>query len=127
MVTTARSFIFDTALAPACAAAATEALRILSAEPDRVQALHQQMNMFAHALDLPATRTGVMAIPLGDPVSALEAQRCLSAMGVEVGCFRPPSVPWQRSGLRIGVCAGLFPSQAQRAISTVKNVLDQLN
>lgn len=127
MVTTARSFIFDTALAPACAAAATEALRILSAEPDRVQALHQQMNMFAHVLDLPATRTGVMAIPLGDPVSALEAQRCLSAMGVEVGCFRPPSVPWQRSGLRIGGCAGLFPSQAQRAISTVKNVLDQLN
>jgi 7-keto-8-aminopelargonate synthetase-like enzyme len=40
-----------------------------------------------------APAAAVAAVALGDPLDALEAQRACAARGVQIGCFRPPSVP----------------------------------
>ena len=49
LVSTARTFLFDTALAPAAAAAAAAACRIIAAEPQRVAALHEVARRIAIA------------------------------------------------------------------------------
>lgn len=123
LVDTARSFIFDTALAPACAAAATTALEIIASEPTRVERLHQHMSALTNALDLPSVTAGVVAIPLGDPTRAIAVHRTVLSAGVGVGCFRPPSVPWQRSGLRLGGRADLSAEQLIRAITVLRDAL----
>lgn len=127
LVNTARPFIFDTALAPSCAAAATAAVEIVAREPTRVEALHQHMSALTNALDLPPVAAGVVAIPLGNPMRASVVHRTVLSAGVEVGCFRPPSVPWQRSGLRLGGRADLSPEQLARAVTVLRDALQQGN
>src|SRR5581483_9056975 len=107
LVNTARSFIFDTGLAPACAGAATEALRILAAEPDRVAQIHRHAAAMADALDVAMPSAAVVSLVLGDPdLTVMAADACREA-GVVVGCFRPPSVPLGASRLRLTARATL--------------------
>ena len=64
----------------------------------------------------------VLAVPLGDPHTALHAQKICADHGVRVGCFRPPSVPNERSCLRITARADLTEAQlsmAARALHAV--------
>lgn len=127
VVNTARSFIFDTALAPACAAAAATAMEIVEREPALVEKLHQNMSALTSALGLPPVTAGVVAIPLGDPARASAVHHEVELAGITVGCFRPPSVPWQRSGLRLGGRADLSDQHLQRAITALRDALQQGN
>ncbi|MEO9140118.1 MAG: 8-amino-7-oxononanoate synthase, partial [Jatrophihabitans sp.] len=98
LVNTARSFIFDTGLAPAAVGAARAALAILRAEPDRPAAVRANAARLASVVRSLGVRTlapaaAVVPAILGDPRRALEAAAACLAAGVRVGCFRPPSVP----------------------------------
>ncbi len=73
LVNTARTFLFDTALAPAAAAAAAAACRVILDEPDRVQRLHALAAVIATAADIPRSAGAVQSIPVGDPEAAAEA------------------------------------------------------
>ncbi|TCK26864.1 8-amino-7-oxononanoate synthase [Pseudonocardia endophytica] len=101
LVTTARTFVFDTALAPAAAAAAAAACRIVAAEPERVAALHEAAATIAGAAGVDVAPGAVQSIPIGAPDVALAAATTLHERGVVVGCFRPPSVPDGISRLRL--------------------------
>ncbi len=64
----------------------------------------------------------VLAVPLGDPHAALHAQKLCADHGVRVGCFRPPSVPNDRSCLRMTARADLGEAHlavAARALHAV--------
>ena len=107
LVDTARSFIFDTGLAPAAVGAAVAALGVLHAEPDRPAAVLRHAAALADAARVPVPPSAVVPVVLGGPEVALAAaQRCL-AHGVRVGCFRPPSVPEGTSRLRLTARADL--------------------
>jgi len=107
LVDTARSFIFDTGLAPACVGAALAALRVLRAEPDRPAAVLRVAAALAAAAGVPPPPSAVVSVVLGSPVVALAvAQRC-AEHGLRVGCFRPPSVPAGTSRLRLTARATL--------------------
>jgi 8-amino-7-oxononanoate synthase len=120
LVNTARAFIFDTALAPAPAAAALAALRILQDEPERAGAVRANARALADLvrdLGVETVRPDAAVVPavLGDPRRAvLAAARCLE-LGVRVGCFRPPSVAPDRSCLRLTARADLSAADLQRA------------
>jgi 8-amino-7-oxononanoate synthase len=124
LVNTARTFIFDTGLAPASVAAALTALRILKEEPQRAERVR------ANALEL-ATRlssagfaactpaAAVISVQVPSPEAAVEwVARCQDA-GVIVGCFRPPSVPDKVSRLRLTVRADLTEADIDRAARTI--------
>jgi 8-amino-7-oxononanoate synthase len=107
LVDTARTFIFDTGLAPACAGAALAALRVLRAEPDRPVAVLRSAAAIAAAAGVPAPPSAVVSVVLGEPeVAYAAAQRC-AEHGLRVGCFRPPSVPAGTSRLRLTARATL--------------------
>ncbi|MDN5631823.1 MULTISPECIES: 8-amino-7-oxononanoate synthase [Kocuria] len=123
LVNTARPFIFDTALAPASAAAATEAARIVRAHPELSGALHERARFVASALGTPLARAAVQSLPVASAESALRASEEIRSRGVVVGCFRPPSVPDGISRLRITAPADMELHVLARALETVRDVV----
>lgn len=125
LVDAARPFIFDTGLAPACAAAALEALRILRAEPrlaDAVRANARALSAGARQAGLRVTEPegAVASVLIGDAQLAFDtAARCAEA-GVLVGCFRPPSVPDGISRLRLAARADLTAADIARAVTALE-------
>ena len=93
LVDTARSFIFDTGLAPSSVGAALAALRVLEAEPGLPTAVLRHAAALAEAAGAAVPRSAIVPVVLGEPEVAVAAARACLARGVRVGCFRPPSVP----------------------------------
>ena len=123
LVNTARPFIFDTALAPAAAGGALAALRVLAGEPERVERLHRVAGQLAAAFGSPAPCGAVLAVPMASAQAATDASAELFAGGVQVGCFRPPSVPDGVSRLRLTASAGLSDGEAAAAGAALRGVL----
>lgn len=123
LVDSARTFIFDTGLAPACAGAALAALRVLRAEPWLPAQVLKCAARLAAAAGMPAPPSAVVSVVLGEPGVAFEAaQECLRA-GLRVGCFRPPSVPAGTSRLRLTARAGMRSADLSRAREVLATVL----
>ncbi|MDQ3628870.1 MAG: 8-amino-7-oxononanoate synthase [Actinomycetota bacterium] len=115
LVNTARPFIYDTGLAPACSAAALESLHVLAQQPDLPGRLRAHADRIARACGVPPGAGAVVSVPMSSTTAALEAAQSLLAQGVRVGCFRPPSVPDEVSRLRVTARADLRPDQLERA------------
>ncbi|MEU9761457.1 8-amino-7-oxononanoate synthase [Streptomyces sp. NPDC047987] len=125
LVNTARTFIFDTGLAPAAAGAALAALRLLVREPGRAGRVREvAAGLYGRltAAGLAAVRPDAAVVSVRAP-SADAAVRwaadCREA-GVVVGCFRPPSVPDGVSRLRLTARADLTDEQVTAAVETVR-------
>jgi 8-amino-7-oxononanoate synthase len=127
LVDTARSFIFDTGLAPACVGAALAALRVLEAEPDRPAAILRAAAALAAAAGVPAPASAVVSVVLGEPDIAVAAAAACAERGVRVGCFRPPSVPKGTSRLRLTARATLTDAELAHAGSVLTEVLSAVD
>jgi 8-amino-7-oxononanoate synthase len=119
LIDSARSFIFDTGLAPASAGSALGALRVLQREPGRAGRVQDLARWMAEALGAAPPAAAVVSIVLGEPERALEAAISCEREGVRVGCFRPPSVPEGTSRLRVAVRADLTDDDVTRAIRVI--------
>ncbi|MGW2620692.1 8-amino-7-oxononanoate synthase [Streptomyces sp. NPDC001500] len=124
LVNAARTFIFDTGLAPAAAGAALAALRLLRREPERAsraRAVAGELHARLTAAGLEAVRpdAAVVSVRAPSPEQALRwAADCRSA-GLAVGCFRPPSVPDGISRLRLTARADLSGAELERAVRVI--------
>ncbi|WP_286990629.1 8-amino-7-oxononanoate synthase [Thermomonospora sp. CIF 1] len=115
LVDAGRSFIFDTALAPAGVGAALAALDVLEAEPrlpqrarERARRLHELASGLGFETCGPqGPAAAVVPVVLGDPHAAVRARDICAEHGARVGCFRPPSVPQGRACLRLTARASL--------------------
>lgn len=117
LVDTARTFIFDTGLAPASAGAALAALRLV--EPARVAALRAAADELARLLDTPLSAGAVLPVVVGDASAAAAARDACGEAGLLVGCFRPPSVPAGESCLRLAARADLSREDCRWAAGVV--------
>jgi 8-amino-7-oxononanoate synthase len=121
LVNAARTFIFDTGLAPAAAGAALAALRLLRREPERAARaravaaeLHARLTAAGHEAVRPDA--AVVSVRAPSPEQAVRwAADCRTA-GLAVGCFRPPSVPDGISRLRLTARADLTAAEIERAV-----------
>ncbi|MET9442152.1 8-amino-7-oxononanoate synthase [Streptomyces sp. NPDC006610] len=124
LVNTARTFIFDTGLAPAAAGAALAALRLLRGEPERAaraRAVAAHLHARLTELGLEAVRpdAAVVSVRAPSPESAVRwAADCREA-GLAVGCFRPPSVPDGISRIRLTARADLSGDRIERAVRVI--------
>jgi 8-amino-7-oxononanoate synthase len=125
LVDTARSFIFDTGLAPASAGAALAALRVLAAEPERPAATLAAAAAIAASAGVPVPASAVVPVVLGGPAVAFEAARRCLVRGLRVGCFRPPSVPAGTSRLRLTARATLTAAELDLVHTVLAEVLSE--
>jgi len=119
LINSARTFIFDTGLAPGAAAAASEACRIIEAEPELVEAVARNAVIIAEECGITRADGSVQSIPLASPESAVRITAALREEGVLVGCFRPPSVPDGISRIRVTASAALDAPTALEAARLV--------
>lgn len=127
LIDAARTFIFDTGLAPAAVGAARAALAVLRSEPWRAAAVLRHAAILARACGVcEAPQSAVVSVILGDPdVAVAAAAACLDA-GVRVGCFRPPTVPAGTSRLRLTARASLDDAELEVARRVLTDVLGKL-
>lgn len=124
LIDAARTFIFDTGLAPAALGAASAALGVLAAEPSRAADVLRRAAELADICDVEQRpESAVVSVILGDPdVAVAAATACLDA-GVRVGCFRPPTVPAGTSRLRLTARASLTAGDLELAGRVLTQVL----
>lgn len=124
LIDAARTFIFDTGLAPAAVGAARAALGVLRAEPWRAGAVLRHAGVLAEVCRVrEAPQSAVVSVILGDPdVAVAAATACLDA-GVRVGCFRPPTVPAGTSRLRLTARASLDDAELEVARRVLTDAL----
>ncbi|TLW90950.1 8-amino-7-oxononanoate synthase [Saccharomonospora piscinae] len=124
LVDTARSFIFDTALAPAATASALAALRVLREEPelaDRVRGRAAELagRLGEAGFGVSVPDGAVVSVRAPGPDEAVRWAAACAEQGVRVGCFRPPSVPDGVSRLRLTARADLSDADLDRAIAVI--------
>ncbi|WP_210586053.1 8-amino-7-oxononanoate synthase [Streptomyces sp. GESEQ-35] len=124
LVNAARTFIFDTGLAPAAAGAALAALRLLRREPERAtraREVARELHARLTAAGLEAVRpdAAVVSVRAPSPEGAVRWAADCRATGLAVGCFRPPSVPDGISRLRLTARADLSEAQIERAVGVI--------
>ncbi|MFF3156679.1 8-amino-7-oxononanoate synthase [Streptomyces sp. NPDC057910] len=121
LVNAARTFIFDTGLAPAAVGGALAALRLLRTEPElaaRARAVAAELHARITAAGHQAVRpdAAVVSVRAPSPEAAVGWAADCRAAGVVVGCFRPPSVPDGISRIRLTARADLTESQIDTAV-----------
>ncbi|WP_116247882.1 8-amino-7-oxononanoate synthase [Nocardiopsis sp. FIRDI 009] len=124
LVETARTFVFDTGLAPAAAGAALAALRVLREEPERAdtvraRALGLAEGLRARGLEVSTPDAAVVSVMAPSPEEAVAWRGACLEAGVRVGCFRPPSVPDGRSRLRLTARATLTEAQVRHVVDVI--------
>lgn len=107
LVNRARTFIFTTGLAPACAAAGLAALHLIEADPGMGVELLRRTAVFRAALQERGVHTPgeaqIVPVVLGDEQHALAAAAACRQSGVEAHAIRPPTVPSGRCRLRLSI------------------------
>jgi len=120
LVNTARPFIYDTGLAPAAAGGALAALAVIGEEPQRVARVRHVAGLLAKAGGVDEPDGAVLAIAMPGPREAVAAVERAAALGVRIGCFRPPSTPDGISRLRLTAHAHLSDAEVETATTVLE-------
>ena len=104
----ARSWMFSTAHPPASAAAAIQAIKLLSEEPFRRKKLTESATLFrqkllSHGVDIGDAEAHVVPVFVKTPQRAVQIAASLVRDGFFVPAIRPPSVPLDSSLLRVSL------------------------
>ncbi|WP_306358794.1 MULTISPECIES: 8-amino-7-oxononanoate synthase [unclassified Nocardia] len=122
LIDSARTFIFDTGLAPAAVGAARAALGILRRDPGLAGRVLDRAADLARIADVTQPDSAVVSVVLGEARVAYDAAVACRERGLSVGCFRPPSVPEGTSRLRLTARADLTPAE----LDTIATVLGEV-
>lgn len=139
-----RSFIYSTALSPACAASALAALDIVRSQPERREKLFRLGGRLRQTLRpspaSPSQRSGdgrspklreggeggegpIVPFIVGSEKAALAISRRLWDAGFFVPAIRPPTVPKGTARLRFSVTAAHSEQDIDRAVKVLKEAV----
>ncbi|MCP9619763.1 8-amino-7-oxononanoate synthase [Nocardia otitidiscaviarum] len=122
LIDSARTFIFDTGLAPAAVGAARAALGVLRRDPALAGRVLDRAADLARIAGVAQPDSAVVSVVLGEAQLAYDAAVACRDRGLSVGCFRPPSVPEGTSRLRLTARADLTPAE----LDTIATVLGEV-
>ncbi len=128
LVNKARSLIFTTALPPSIAAASLEALRLARNADDRRRQLIENATTMAAGfatlgINLPAPRSHILPIVVGESERTMQISERLLAEGVFAHGIRPPTVPEGTSRLRVTVMATHTADDIEHALTAFRRVM----
>jgi 8-amino-7-oxononanoate synthase len=129
LVNSARSFIFTCAVAPPALGAASQALRIIEREPDRIDRLRQRADSLRTGLHHAGYDTGLSTTPIvpaivGDGQGAMSlADRALER-GIYAQGIRYPSVPVGAARIRFTPSAGHTEEEIAQVVDVFATLRD---
>jgi 8-amino-7-oxononanoate synthase len=127
----ARTFVFSTAPPPAVADAIEASLEIVGDEPGRRErvarlARHFRERCERRGLPVPAGRSHIVPVHIGDNERAVAVAARLQRSGFDVRAVRPPSVPAGTARLRVSVNAGLSEADLDRFTDLLAAALSEV-
>lgn len=127
LIQRSRSFIFQTALAPASVAAALKSIDIIQTEPERqarLLAIGQSLRHALSSLDyvIPKGMTPIIPIMIGDAKETVDQQTFLHQQGIFIPAIRPPTVPAETSRLRCTLMATHTDEHLHTIITAFKKI-----
>jgi 8-amino-7-oxononanoate synthase len=130
LVNAARSFIFSTALPPAVAGAALEAIRTAEAEPWRRAKLADiaafARDLFrARGFDIGGSESHIVPVIAGSNRAAMRLSEALYHAGYHAPPVRHPTVPEGRARLRINLTCEMEREEIQSLADEVSSALDE--
>ncbi|MBY8861644.1 8-amino-7-oxononanoate synthase [Nocardia sp. CA2R105] len=125
LIDSARTFIFDTGLAPAAVGAARAALGLLRRDPEMGGRVLTRAAQIARIAGVSQPDSAVVSVVLGRAQVAYDAACECRERGLNVGCFRPPSVPEGTSRLRLTARADLTDAEMDTIATVLGEVLAQ--
>ena len=119
-----RAYIFSAALPPAQAAAANEAFKVILDEPQRIELLNRNTQLFIKGLkqagfDTLATTTAIVPVVCGSDERAYQMTREAQHRDVFVLPVVSPAVPEGLARLRATVTAAHEPADMEQAIEVI--------
>ena len=126
----ARSFVYTTALPPACAAAALEALHLVQEEPTLRMQLRNNVKKWVLGLQgagcrLLSNESQIVPIHIGDAQQTMTLARRLFEQGVYAPGIRPPTVPAGSARIRTSLTALQSEADLDEALEVMKKVMEQ--
>lgn len=123
----ARPYIYTTAMPPALAAAALEAVQLAQSEGwrrEKLAALIERFRRGAAELGLPlaASTSAIQPLLLGSAEAALAAAQALERQGLLVTAIRPPTVPAGQARLRITLSAAHEEAHVDRLLGALETL-----
>ncbi len=122
----ARSFIYTTALPPACAAAAFEGLRVIQEEPVWRRQLEENVRQWTDGLkkagwQLVSEESQIVPIRIGEVEETMRLAQALFEAGVYAPGIRPPTVPAGSARIRTSLTAVHTPADLKEALFAFAN------
>lgn len=122
-----RPFIFSTSPGAPAMAAATVAIEVLEAEPERVARLRENVALFVaeltkHGVEA-RSESAIVPILVGDERAALAASAALETQGILVPAIRYPTVARGTARLRVALMSAHEPDQLRRAAAAIASCL----
>jgi 8-amino-7-oxononanoate synthase len=132
LVNRARTFIYTTALPPAIAAAALEAIRVIEEEPERRKQLWANCRLWHDGVrklgfDTFNSASPIIPLRIGSDAVAVQMASALLEEGVFAPAIRPPTVPNGTARLRTSILATHTPADLSRSLSAVERVAKRLD
>ncbi|MER2263797.1 aminotransferase class I/II-fold pyridoxal phosphate-dependent enzyme [Methylobacterium oxalidis] len=129
---TAGGFVYSVGMSPPLAAAAEAALAVMHAEPERVERLRRNGNLFlacakARGLDV-GTSLGLAVIPviIGDSLKSVTLSDRLFKRGINVQPIIHPAVPERASRLRFFLTSEHTEEQIRQTVDAVAEELAEM-
>jgi 8-amino-7-oxononanoate synthase/acyl carrier protein len=130
---TVPGFVYSIGLPPAAAGAALGALRVLDREPERVERLRANSQLFLQlareaGLDTGSSGgTAIVPVILGSSINALKLSRALFARGINVQPILYPAVEERAARLRFFITSRHTPEQIHRTIEACREELGTID
>jgi len=122
LINRAKSFIYSTALPPACLAASLQAIEIVKQESDLGKKVQEKAKFFAQALDL-ATQSPIVPLIVQSNERSLSLAQMLFDQGIFVSAIRPPTVPVGTARLRFSITLAHSHENLNYAANKIKEFL----
>ncbi|MFD3698093.1 aminotransferase class I/II-fold pyridoxal phosphate-dependent enzyme [Streptomyces sp. NPDC058646] len=126
---TVPGFVYSAGMTPADTAASLAAVRLLRAEPQRVELLSENAALFARlareaGLDIGDSHdTAIVPCIVGDSLKTLRLAEALFSQGISVNPILHPAVPEELARLRFFITCSHTPDQLRRAVSALAHQL----
>lgn len=122
-----RPFIFSTSPGAPALEAASAAIEVLEAEPERVARLRENVALFVaeltkHGVEA-RSESAIVPILVGDEKAALAASAALETQGILVPAIRYPTVARGTARLRVALMSAHEPDQLRRAAAAIASCL----